>query len=89
MKDKTTPQEYARMKDEYANEQYLQDKKIKAHEEGKQEGKRQALIKLLTLKFPQMPVGIIERIEETKDIQVLDDWFNQAVLAQKIEEVGL
>ena len=31
-KDKTTPQEYARMKDEYANEQYLREKNEKARE---------------------------------------------------------
>jgi predicted transposase/invertase (TIGR01784 family) len=50
-KDKTTPQEYARMKDEYANEQYIKEKNEQAREqgleEGLKEGKRQLAKNLL------------------------------------------
>jgi predicted transposase/invertase (TIGR01784 family) len=42
-KDKTTPQEYARMKDEYANEQYLKEKNAKARAQGRQEGKAEGI----------------------------------------------
>lgn len=41
-KDKTTPQEYARMKDEYANEQYMKEKNEKARQEGLEEGESKA-----------------------------------------------
>ena len=37
-KDKTTPQEYARMKEEYSNEEYLQNKLKKAKAKGIKEG---------------------------------------------------
>ncbi|HHL19789.1 MAG TPA: hypothetical protein ENJ33_08635 [Thiothrix sp.] len=102
-KDKTTPQEYARMKDEYANEEYLQDKKAKAREEGrkqgrkegrkegreegKQQSKQETLISLLTLKFPQISNDKIKLIEATKDIQRLDHWLKQVALATEIEDI--
>jgi hypothetical protein len=39
--DNTSPQEYARMKDEYANDQYFTDKAQKAKEEGMKQGMEQ------------------------------------------------
>ena len=34
-KDKTSPEEYARMKDEYSDEEYIHDKKQEARQEAK------------------------------------------------------
>jgi hypothetical protein len=41
--DNTSPQEYARMKDEYANDQYFTDKAQKAKEEGMKQGKKEGM----------------------------------------------
>ena len=39
-KDNTTPQEYARMKDQYVNDQYIQEQTKKAKEKGQQLGQQ-------------------------------------------------
>jgi len=44
-KDKTTPKEYARMKDEYSNEQYDKENKAKARQEGIKEGIKEGMKK--------------------------------------------
>jgi hypothetical protein len=102
-KDKTTPQEYARMKDEYANEQWFREKSAKVREQGikqgreqgleqgKKEGqilaKQQALISMLTLKFEPIPLVIIDTVQATADLSRLDYWLNQTVLAEKIDDI--
>ncbi len=102
-KDTTTPQEYARMKDEYANEQWMRDKGEKAREEGRKEGKKegqkegiaegrilekqQTLIKLLSLKFEPLSAVIIDTIQATKDSERLDHWLNQIMLAEHIDDI--
>ena len=94
-KDKTTPQEYARMKDEYANEQWAREKGEKAREEGREEGKKegrilekqQTLIKILTLKFTPLSATIIETIQATTDLERLDHWLNQIIVAECIDDI--
>ncbi|MDM8568037.1 hypothetical protein QUF50_00695 [Thiotrichales bacterium HSG1] len=43
-KDKISPQEYARMKDNYSNEKYMQEQTQKAKNEGIKKGKKDALL---------------------------------------------
>ena len=42
--DNTSPQEYARMKDEYSDEEYIQEERLKAEVKGKKEGEREQKI---------------------------------------------
>jgi len=94
-KDKITPQEYARMKDEYANEQYIKEKKEAARaqgreqgrEEGKIQAKQQALINVLNVKFTVIPDAIIHTIQATSNAETLDHWLNQVILAERLEEI--
>lgn len=74
-KDKTTPQEYARMKDEYANEQYLKEKNAKAREQGRQEGIEEAkkklaknLLDVLDLETIALKAGLtLDEVRQLKD----------------------
>lgn len=82
-KDKTTPQEYARMKDEYANEEYLKEKEERAEARGVQ----RALIKVLNLKFETVPEVVLSKIQNTSDTVILENWINQAILAKHMENI--
>jgi flagellar biosynthesis/type III secretory pathway protein FliH len=94
-KDKTTPQEYARMKDEYANEQWMRKRGEKERQEGIKKGiekgriieKQQTLIKILTLKFEPISETIIDTIHATIDLEQLDHWFNQIIVAEHIDDI--
>jgi predicted transposase/invertase (TIGR01784 family) len=45
-KDKISPQEYARMKDEYSDEEYMQERTQKARKEGREEGREEGVLKV-------------------------------------------
>jgi predicted transposase/invertase (TIGR01784 family) len=76
-KDKTTPQEYARMKDEYANEQYLKEKNAKARAQGREEGIEEAkrkmaknLLDVLDLETIALKSGLtLEEVRQLKDAE--------------------
>jgi predicted transposase/invertase (TIGR01784 family) len=44
-KDKISPQEYARIKDEYSDEEYMQEQTQKAKKEGREEGREEGMEK--------------------------------------------
>ena len=64
-------------------------------EKGKQEGLQEGLIKAkkdaiksaILIKFGVLPKELEEKIENTNDIQILDDMFKKVILAGKIEEI--
>jgi len=63
--------------------------------EGKQEGLQEGLIKAkkddiksaILIKFGLLPKDFEEKIENTDDIQALNDIFKKVILATKIEEI--
>lgn len=60
-------------------------------EKGKQEGlikaKKDAIKSAILIKFGVLPKDFEEKIENTDDIQTLDDMFKKVILATKIEEI--
>ena len=71
--DNTSPQEYARMKDEYANEQYFQDKVEKSQKIAIKESQQTIACSFLALE--QLSLEVIAEntglsLEEVKDLQI-------------------
>ncbi len=58
-KDNTTPTEYARMKDEYSNEQYDKENKEKAKKEGIKEGEQKEKIEIARSLLDILEVDVI------------------------------
>ena len=64
-------------------------------EKGLQEGLEKGLIKAkkddvksaILIKFKVLPKELEEKIENTDDIEVLDEMFKKVILASKIEEI--
>ena len=60
-------------------------------EKGKQEGlikaKKDDIKSAVLIKFGVLPKELEEKIENTDDIQALDDIFKKVILAGKIEEI--
>jgi hypothetical protein len=42
---------------------------------------------LLSKKFTNVPEDIIDCIEQMEDLARLQDWFDQAIMAERIEEI--
>jgi len=69
--------------------------KMEGKQEGLQEGLQKGLIKAkkddiksaVLIKFGLLPKDFEEKIENTDDIQTLDDIFKKVILATKIEEI--
>ena len=59
--------------------------------EGRQEGrlleKREAVLKLLKLRFREVPDDLREGIQRTEAADVLEALFEQALMAQRIEDL--
>ena len=55
---------------------------------GEVHARRQWLVRLLRNKFGKVPVAAIKRIEATKRLDLLDVWFDCALLAKKIEDLS-
>lgn len=70
-KDQTTPQEYARMKDEYSNEQYEKNKHEEARKAGIAEGKKETaknLLDILEIDVIALKTGLsVTEVQELKD----------------------
>jgi len=73
----------------------LQEGLQKGKQEGLQEGLQKGLIKAkkdaiksaILIKFGVLPKELEEKIENTDDIQTLDEMFKKVILASKIEEI--
>ena len=57
--------------------------------EGKIEGKKDALIKLIQLKFRAVPENLEKVIYECKDLEELDKILTKVALANSIEEINI
>ena len=76
-------------------EKWIMEGLQKGKQEGLQEGLEKGLIKAkkddiksaVLIKFGLLPKELEEKIENTNDIQILDDMFKKVILAGKIEEI--
>jgi hypothetical protein len=50
---------------------------------------RRLLLLLLRHKFPKLPARIVQRIEATEQFDLLDTWFQQALVAKKLGDLSL
>jgi tRNA threonylcarbamoyladenosine modification (KEOPS) complex Pcc1 subunit len=62
-------------------------------QEGKDEGKlhtqHRILIRQLQRKFSSIPENVIKKIESTEDIEQLDNWLDQVIVADSLKNTGL
>lgn len=65
---------------------YFQQARQQARQEGRQEGEARVLLRLLRLKFGDMPDAIRQRIEQA-DADTLLLWSERILTAERIEEV--
>jgi hypothetical protein len=76
---------------EKGKQEGLQEGLEKGKQEGLQEGlikaKKDAIKSAILIKFGVLPKDFEEKIENTDDIQTLDDMFKKVILATKIEEI--
>jgi flagellar biosynthesis/type III secretory pathway protein FliH len=75
-----------------AIEQLEQEATLKGLEKGKQEGlvqaKKDAVKSAILIKFGVLPKELEEKIENSDDIQTLDEMFKKVILADNVEEIS-
>jgi len=55
--------------------------------EGEVRARHQWLLRLLRIKFPRMGARMVQRIEATEQLDLLDAWFDQALVAKKLGDL--
>lgn len=60
----------------------------KGLQKGRQEERRRMLLRLLKNKFGKVPAATVKRIEATEQLDILDAWFDQAMAAEKLDDVS-
>ena len=74
-------------------QQLLAENKKQAEQEGERRGalrnQQRTLIRQLQRKFASVPVNVVQRIEKTDDLQQLDDWLDQVLVANSLTETAL
>jgi hypothetical protein len=56
-------------------------------QDGIQQGEQRTLIRQLRRKFTQVPKNVVQKIESTSDIEQLDSWLDQIILANDLAEI--
>ncbi|MCK5720121.1 MAG: DUF4351 domain-containing protein, partial [Thiomargarita sp.] len=56
-------------------------------QEGIQEDKQKVLIRLLKQKFSTVPQSVVKKIRNTQDIDQLDHWLDQILVAETIDNI--
>jgi hypothetical protein len=56
-------------------------------QQGEQRGEQRMLIRQLRHKFSRVPKGIVQQIETTTDMELLDNWLIQVISAKKLAEI--
>jgi hypothetical protein len=56
---------------------------------GALQNQRRTLIHQVRRKFPDVPDGVIQQIEETEDSEQLDTWLDQILFAETLADIGL
>ena len=74
-------------------QQLLAENKKQAEQEGERRGalrnQQRTLIRQLQRKFASVPVNVVQRIEKTDDLQQLDNWLDQVLVANSLTETAL
>lgn len=65
----------------------LQEGKQEGRQEGIQEDKQKVLIRLLKQKFSTVPQSVVKKIRNTQDIDQLDHWLDQILVAETIDNI--
>jgi hypothetical protein len=86
-------QDDARRKEVFAVGQTIADAlREEGHKKGRKEGlleaKRDALVRLLRNRFGKVPAAVGKLIKATDRLDLLDTWFDQASVANKLEDVS-
>ncbi len=51
-------------------------------------GQQRILIRLLRRKFASVPENVVQKIESTDDIELLDNWLDQIIVADSLAKIG-
>jgi len=68
-------------------EKWMMEGKQKGLQEGLIKAKKDAIKSAILIKFEVLPKELEEKIENTDDIQTLDEMFKKVILAGNIEEI--
>jgi hypothetical protein len=58
-------------------------------EEGAIRGLRRMLLRLLHMRFGEVPAEMVAMIDTTDSLQQLEEWYDAAMEAKTLEEVGI
>ena len=72
---------------EFLIEQGKVEGKAEGKVEGRAEGKRDAILKLLQLRFQNMPETLSREISNIHNLSLLDTLLEQAMTAQSLDEI--
>ncbi len=67
----------------------IEQGKVEGKAEGKAEGKQDAVLKLLQLRFQNVPETFSREISNIQNLPLLDTLLEQAMTAQSLEEIGM
>lgn len=67
----------------------FQEAAQRMEQQGVQQGVQQTLIRQLRRKFTSIPESIVQKIEATSDIEQLDTWLAQIIVANSLADTGL
>jgi predicted transposase YdaD len=74
-------------------EQGRKEGRKKGRDEGRREGelhgRRQALLLQLRTRFKDLPLEMVTRVEQTKDIEQLDTWLERFATATTLADIGI
>ena len=73
---------------EFLIEQGKAEGKAEGREQGKAEGKQDAVLKLLQIRFQNVPETLSREISNIQNLPLLDTLLEQAMTAQSLEEIG-
>jgi len=72
---------------------FFKDALNASQQQGEQQGELQTqqriLIRQLQRKFTQVPENIMQKIQSTTDLEQLDNWLDQIVVAKSLADTGL
>ena len=60
-----------------------------AEQQGEQRRLQKTLIRQLRRKFVSIPESVVQKIEDTSDIEQLDTWLDQIITAKSLADTGL
>ena len=70
-------------------ESFIQEGEERGEKRGELRAKREAVIKLLQLRFDSIPPSVIKKIKSIRRVDRLNTLFDQAATAQSISEIEI